>query len=1108
MGVAVTAENLVILFSDVVGSTELSHLQSLEEADELRRRHFAILRQALTEAGGTEVKNLGDGVMVVFGSASAALGCAVAMQQAVEFENRGARHPPVGLRIGLSGGEVVPEDDDYWGDPVVEAARLCALCDGGQILAADIVRLTAGRHSRHRYRSLGDRTLKGLPDPVECVEVLWEPLGGGGPGTTIPLPARLPVRPGSGVIGREIELSIIGDAVKAIAEGEAHRALLISGEAGQGKTTLVAEASRAAFDGGSCVLFGHCEQDLATPYQLFVEALGHFVAHAPEEQLLTHVATHGSELARLLPALASRIPDLPPSKATDTDSERYLLFAAVNGLLTMVSQHQPVLLVLDDLQWADKGSLLLLRHIMATDQPMRLLIVGTFRDSELSQTHPLLDTLAALRRQDRVSRIELDGLDDSGVVAFMEAIAGYTLDDAAITLAHAVYRDTDGNPFFVSELLRHLSETGFIYQDATGRWVTDHSLEEMTLPSSVREVIGARVGRFGPEAGRVLSFAAVIGRDFDLELLSMATDRSEDDLLDILDAASHAALVREVADAQGRFVFVHALIQHTLYEDLGPTRRARAHRRVAEALEGICGDRPGPRVGELARHWLGADQPIDLVKALDYSRQAGDAALDALAPADAVRHFANALELCRRVPGTEPVLAVDLATGLGTAQRQIGDPDYRDTLLSAARRAGTLGDTDRLVRAALANDRGFYSAVGAIDADKVEILEAAAGALSTESADRALVLATLCSELAHGSTLERRQVLADEAIAIAQSLDDDAVLVRVLNHIQIALQVPSLLAISLIRTAHALELAERVGDPVQLFWAAQWRAESAARAGDIDEMLRCIAIHGSMAQQLNQPIFTWGHAFLSAVPAQIAGDTEEAEALANEALRIGQESGQPDAETIFGAQFIIVSGQRGTMNDLAPLIEQMAAEAPDISRWLFGSLLAKAYVEGDRFDDALHLLEQFAKANFDLPQDQIWLTGMVDFADAAIECGDPRFAGPLFDRLAPWADQLPATGGSALAPVSYYLGGLATVLGRYDDAEAYFARSSAFCARADAKFFAARTDLALGKLLARRRTPEDAPKARTLLMRAYGTATDLGYGGIARRAAQALGTLD
>jgi len=263
-----------------------------------------------------------------------------------------------------------------------------------------------------------------------------------------------------------------------------------------------------------------------------------------------------------------------------------------------------------------------------------------------------------------------------------------------------------------------------------------------------------------------------------------------------------------------------------------------------------------------------------------------------------------------------------------------------------------------------------------------------------------------------------------------------------------------------------------------------------------------------MAEQLNQPIFNWGHAFVSAVPAQIAGDTDLAEALANEALRIGNESGQPDAGTIFGAQFIIVCGQRGTMSDLAPLIEQMAAETPDISQWLFRSLLAKAYVEGDRFEDALLLLEEFSKARFDLPQDQIWLTGMVDFADAAIECRDPRYAGPLFERLEPWADQLPATGGSALAPVSHYLGGLATVLRRYDDAEAYFAQSAGFCARAGAKFFAARTDLSLGKLLAERRAPGDLQRARELLLRVQATAADLGYGAVARRASEVLRTLD
>ena len=361
--------------------------------------------------------------------------------------------------------------------------------------------------------------------------------------TRFALPGRLVVRPAVGVVGRDPEVQAIADAAKRVATGEGREVLLISGEAGLGKTTLVAEASRAAFDHGAVVLFGHCEEDLATPYQLFAEALGHYVTHAREEQLVTHVAAHGSELARLIPALASRIPDLPPSKATDADTERFLLFAAVVGLLTQASQDQPVVLVLDDLQWADKASLLLLRHIAASDQATRVLVIGTYRDTELSQGHPLLDALAALRRLEGVTRIDLAGLDDTGVVSFLEAAAGQTLDDDGVGLAHAVYHETDGNPFFVSEVLRHLVETGALYQDSSGRWVSDLSVDEVTLPDSVREVIGARVGRLGADAGKVLSMAAVIGRDFDIDVLARATQTSEDDLLDILEAAAAVALV-------------------------------------------------------------------------------------------------------------------------------------------------------------------------------------------------------------------------------------------------------------------------------------------------------------------------------------------------------------------------------------------------------------------------------------------------------------------------------------------------------------------------------------------------------------------------------------
>ena len=271
-------------------------------------------------------------------------------------------------------------------------------------------------------------------------------------------------------------------------------------------------------------------------------------------------------------------------------------------------------------------------------------------------------------------------------MAFMEAAAGHTLDDAGVGLAHAVYHETDGNPFFVSEVLRHLSETGAIYQDTTGRWVAEESLEQMALPDSVREVIGARVGRLGQDAERVLSVAAVIGRDFDLDLLARVTKTSEDELLDILEAATVVSLVREVTDAPGHYNFAHALVQHTLYEDLTLTRRARVHRQVGEALEELCGNRPGSRVGELARHWFSATQPIDLTKAIGYSRQAGDAALSALAPAEALRYYAQALDLYPQATDPDPVLGLDLAIGLGIAQRQTGDPAFRDTLLGAARR--------------------------------------------------------------------------------------------------------------------------------------------------------------------------------------------------------------------------------------------------------------------------------------------------------------------------------------------------------------------------------------------------------------------------------------
>jgi hypothetical protein len=978
---------------------------------------------------------------------------------------------------------------------VIEAARLCALADGGQILASDLVRALAGRRGPHTFLPVGALELKGLPEPVEAVSVAWEPAT-----VAIPLPSRLGHRPTVGVVGRDAELEAMAQAHKRAVAGEGRQVVLIGGEAGMGKTTLTAEFARSAFDDGAIVFLGRCDEELAAPYQLFAEALSHLVIHAPDDLLASHVAEHGSALAHLVPALSRRLPDLPHSKSADSDTERYLLFAAVVGLLASAARAQPVVLVLEDLHWADKSSLALLRHVMASAEHAPLTIVTNYRDTELARSHPFLDTLGVLRREHGVTRIELSGLDDAGVLSFMEAAAGQSLDEMGAGLAHALYRETDGNPFFVYELLRHLSETEAIFQDETGRWATRGDLDELALPTSVREVIGARLARLGEAAERALSLAAVIGREFDLELLASASGRDEDELIDMLDAAAAAALVRELPDTPGQFSFRHSLIQHTLYEDLGPTRRARSHQRVAESLEELCAGRPGARVGALALHWSKATAPIDMEKAFSYARLAAEAAAAELAPDEALRYFSQALTFEDQSSDVDPRVHLDLLIGLGTAQRQVGNPSYRDTLLDAARGALRLGDTERLVAAALANNRGYFSALGVMDTERVEVLEAAVARVEGDQRDRALLLATLCAESTYGASLEVRHDLAKEADAIAHRIGDDDTIVRVSNLVVAA--EPELVDESLVRTDEALIRAGTMGDPVMLFWANAWRGRVAVTLADIEQEDRCLLAMGSSVEWLNQPTLTWYYTYRTAARALLAGDPVEAERMARKALDVGTESGQPDAALLFGTQFMSACWQRGTVGELVPLIEQTIADNPGVPA--FGSALAVAFADADRTDEAHQVLDQFASAGYDLPPDAGWLTGMTLYADAATACRHQEAAAALVERLRPWGNLLSYNTGSTEGLVSHYLGCLNAVLGHFDEAEARFAQATAFNERVRAEFFGARTDLSWGTMLLERASPGDGDRARELITKARSTAATRGYAVVERRSVRAL----
>jgi len=1103
-----TTEHITVLFTDLVGSTELQSTLAPEAADELRNKHFSALRQAIATSGGTEVKNLGDGLMVVFSASSSGLACAVAMQQLVHRDNAGAEHQ-LGLRVGLSSGEATREGDDYFGDPVIEAARLCAKAGAGQILATDVVKVNAGRRSAYAFTSLGELELKGLPEPVETLEVAWEPLRNDvlAPGR-LPLPVRLGYAPGVGVIGREDELATIDAAAKRVSLGEGRELIFVAGEPGQGKTTLVAEFARRAHEAQMTVLLGRCDEDIGAPYRPFNEALSHLVAHTDEDTLRFHVAAHGGELDRMVPALRQRLGEVPAPQSSDADTERYLLFAAVAGILEQASAEVPVILVLDDLHWADKPSLQLLRHLVTHSATQRLLMIGTYRDAELSSTHPLEEALAALHREPAgISTIEIKGLDDTDVIAFMEAAAGHRLDDAGVGLAHQLYRETDGNPFFVSEVLRHLSESGAIYQDpATGRWVAAED-EQLTLPHSVRSVIGTRVSRLGAAATKILTIASVIGRDFDVDLLAETTDVDEDDLLDLLEEAERAAVVHEVDSTPGRYSFSHALIQHTLYDDVSATRRARMHRQVGEAIERLHPNEPDEYAGELARHFLLATKPTDATKAITYAKRAGDAALKALAPDEAARYFSQALELTSQTPGIEPAFRVDLLIDLGIAQRQAGIAAFRETLLKAARGAQDIGDTKRLVAAALANNREFASALGRIDTEKVQVLEAALGALpETDSPERARLLATLCSELLFGSSLEQRLALAAEAQAMARRLGDEATLLQVLRRCRASTDTPSRLATLLAEIAEQAALAESLDDPVGQFFAAQVATSLYSRAGQFELSDERAATAHSLAARLQQPLMVWGVTVGDAARALSLGDPARAEELATAALEVGISSGQPDAFMFYGVQLMATRLMQGRYGEMVSLIAEAVELNPSVPA--FTAALAASRLEAGDEVGARELIDRAAAGSFSLPEDSAWFDAMANYARVAIELRLNDHAEALLEGLAPFHDEVPHNGLIPQDPVAMFLGALAAVVGRYEEAETYFEEAEELNTRGGMRFAEANTKMLWGRMLRHRGEPGDADRARELLTGARESAAIRGYAAVERRAEAELSKLD
>src|SRR6266511_1420484 len=417
-------------------------------------------------------------------------------------------------------------------------------------------------------------------------------------------------------VGRDRELEQMRAAVDAAIAGRG-RLLQVMGEPGIGKTRTTEELTTYAKVNGARVHWGRCREDDGAPaYWPWVQAIRSFVREADPVGLAWQMGGGAAEIAQLVPEVAERL-DIEPASAGDSEEARFRLFDSVTSFLVAAARDRPIVIVLDDLHWADEPSLLLLKFAAREVGTSGLLIVGTYRDVELGRHHPLARVLGEISGTEGSVRVNLRGLSVDAVERYIGMTAGAAPPPG---LAEAVQSQTDGNPFFVGEVVRLLASEGHLNDPDTWQGV---------IPQGVREVVGRRLDRLSEPTNEALRVAAAIGREFEERLLVAVTDLSSEELMT---AAGEAISERLVTDlGEGRYSFSHALVRDTLYDEASPAQRAALHERIGLALEEICGEEPEARLGELAHHFLSAAPRGDIGRAIDYAERAGAQAMDQLA---------------------------------------------------------------------------------------------------------------------------------------------------------------------------------------------------------------------------------------------------------------------------------------------------------------------------------------------------------------------------------------------------------------------------------------------------------------------------------------------
>jgi DNA-binding SARP family transcriptional activator len=861
--------------------------------------------------------------------------------------------------------------------------------------------------------------------------------------------------------GREPALARLERAWTEAAARRALHVALITGEPGIGKTTLAAELARRAHAGGGVVLLGRSDEHALVPFQPWIEALERLLAALPAADAEHWLSAYDGALARLLPARSAAAQE-PASGSR----ERYLAFELASELLGEVAARWPVLLVLDDVHWADADSLSLLRHVVRSSPDARLLAVLCARSAELEPAAAQL--VADLRRAGPLVHVDLTGLDEDAVAAVVARRTGASDPDAARR-----YRArSGGNPLFLDELLREALAGG----DSGGP------------PAGVRDVIARRLARLGGATVRALEVAAAVGPAFDVPTLARVDGRSVLEVLEALDGAIESALVAP-ADRHGRYAFTHALVAETIAGALPASRRARLRLQVADVLAERH-DAGQAGAGEVVRHLRAAGVLAEPGRLASWELAAAGEATAALAHAEAAAHYAAALEIPSGVAGPR---RGEVLLALGSAHDRAGRREpARAAFAQAAELARAGSDLDLLARAALGHG-GTAVVIAAADPASVHLLEEALAA-GGDAATSARLLGRLSIELYYTDPPRARELSA-LAVEQARRAGDPAALAAALNARRVALWAPQHAEERLAVAGEMVAAAEQAGDREAVLHGRNWRVVDLIELGRIAEAAAEIDAYEALAAAVALPHFGWYVPLWRGTLAILAGRWHQAGELADRALALGRQADDPNAPLFVGIQrhHSLWTQWRLVESDRVRLIEN-AAISPAKAGWMVNVALLDALTGAT--DNARRIVSELTRdGGRALTLDVNW-HGACVLAEAAVELADRDAGAVLYGLLEPLASRFAiiARAVGCLGSAERHVGRLAGLLGHHEEAEARLRRAVGANDRAGAGPHAAVAFLHLSEVLessgragaARDALLETARRAEALAMPALG----------------------